>query len=317
MKNYLILIILFASSMLNAQSQECGTVPTQGEMDYLDNSQADRDGFSFDPANMDVIQIPIVNHIVRRSNSTGGLTTGQLATAIQNLNTFYAQANIEFVECESVKFINSDTWYDFNSSQDGAITSANSIPNVLNIYYFNGLVSSSGLNLYGYASFPPRPDRIMMKNSCTTSGIILIHEVGHYFSLYHTHGTSNCGTTDELVNGSNCSTSGDRVCDTPADPNLYYNCSTSLVDGNCMYTGNYTDANGQQYNPQTNNIMSYSLGTCRSMFTPQQFNRAVYSAMNDRSYLFCAGGGSNEPDLIISAKSTSSTNAACGSYSSQ
>ncbi|MBK9047683.1 MAG: hypothetical protein IPL74_13565 [Bacteroidetes bacterium] len=79
----------------------------------------------------------------------------------------------------------------------------------------------------------------------------LAHELGHYLGLYHTHETSN-GV--EYVNGSNCGTAGDLLCDTPADPNLF-SCSNS----SCQYTcPTLTDPLGQFYSPLMDNIMSYA-----------------------------------------------------------
>ena len=109
------------------------------------------------------------------------------------------------------------------------------------------------------------------------------HEMGHYFSLYHTHGKTNSGTTDELVNGSNCSSAGDDVCDTPADPNL-----SGLVNSSCQYTGSGKDANGDTYVPNPRNMMSYARKSCRTVLTAGQYNRIAYSLANDRNYLVCS-----------------------------
>jgi len=65
-----------------------------------------------------------------------------------------------------------------------------------------------------------------------------------------------------LVNGTNCSTAGDDLCDTPADPGL----STLNVSSTCNYIGLTTDANNQQYMPKLRNIMSYTRKSCRTEF---------------------------------------------------
>ena len=107
----------------------------------------------------------------------------------------------------------------------------------------------------------------MYKQSCKHN---INHEFGHHFNSC-THGDSNePESTDELVNGSNCSTAGDRVCDTPADP-LINGSNVSSV--NCMYTGNATDAMGQFYDPDTSNIMSYSPNTCTDSISIEQYAR--------------------------------------------
>ena len=129
-----------------------------------------------------------------------------------------------------------------------------------------------------------------MANSCAINGSTIVHELGHYLSLYHTHGPTNTGTTTELVNGSNCIISGDDLCDTPADPNL-----SGLVTNSCQYTGTAFDANGQAYVPDPTNIMSYSKKVCRTFLSSDQYNRANYSALNDRSYLTCNAAGCTDP----------------------
>ena len=126
-----------------------------------------------------------------------------------------------------------------------------------------------------------------MDNQCTNNPVstTLIHEFGHHFSLIHTHGDSNePESTDELVNGSNCSTAGDRVCDTPADP-LINGSNVSSV--NCMYTGNATDALGQFYDPDTSNIMSYSPNTCTDSISIEQYARMYAGFHTFKTYYKC------------------------------
>jgi hypothetical protein len=88
----------------------------------------------------------------------------------------------------------------------------------------------------------------------------LLHEFGHSFSLPHTHQGG-----DELVDRTNCTTTGDYFCDTPADPN-----TIGRVDGNCNYTGNARDANGDPYSPPVSNYMSYAPGFCTNEFSEEQ-----------------------------------------------
>lgn len=66
------------------------------------------------------------------------------------------------------------------------------------------------------------------------------HEIGHCLDLLHTHqgtqpGSAGCA---ENINGSNCNTCGDEICDTPAD------------NGNGVVNG---------YTPDLRNLMSYYL----------------------------------------------------------
>jgi hypothetical protein len=87
---------------------------------------------------------------------------------------------------------------------------------------------------------------------------------------YHTHhGTveepgNDANQCEELVDGSNSSTCGDYITDTPADPNLW---------NGCNYSGTVRDSNNQLYNPNPSNYMSYSDYICWDLFTSVQRQR--------------------------------------------
>lgn len=234
---------------------------------------------SFNGGRSGTLYLPVRQIIVRRSDGSGGISDANLQTAMDDMNATYAAANIQFYEC-SRAYVNSDTYYDFHQSEETALANAYEVSNVINIFHCNTVTTSSGLSACGYAYYPSSSrDRVVMKNSCTTNGSTLIHELGHYLSLNHTHNAGN-----ELVDGSNCTTAGDRICDTPADPTL----SSSVVNSSCVYTGTATDANGDSYNPDPNNFMSYSRKSCRDQFSAGQIARLRYSAINDRNYLTCS-----------------------------
>jgi len=273
--------------MIGLGQNDCGTIPTQQQIDYLTQTRSARQSWNQPES---TIGIPVQHHVVRESNGTGGLTLGDISFVMNALNTYYANSNLNFYECSSINYINNSTYYDFDANDESVLCGSNDIQDVINIYYFNSVTSSSGSSLCGYAYFPPGPDRVIMANSCAINGSTIVHELGHYLSLYHTHGTTNTGTTTELVNGSNCSTAGDDLCDTPADPNL-----SGLVTNSCQYTGTSFDANGQAYVPDPTNIMSYSQKVCRTFLSSDQYNRANYSALNDRSYLTCNSAGCTDP----------------------
>ena len=107
------------------------------------------------------------------------------------------------------------------------------------------------------------------------------HELGHCLNLYHTHhGTyyesgSDTGQCPELPNGSNGNACGDYVSDTPADPRLFTTGTNQNVTINCIYTGD------SYYNPDTNNILSYSFKTCRTHFSNGQGQRMRDALMYD------------------------------------
>jgi len=285
-----IILILLCSPIIGLGQYNCGTIPTHQQIDYLNQTRNARQNWT---QSKSVLFLPIQNHIVKKTDGSGGLNTSYLQVIIDTLNSYYTNSGIQFYSCGPTNIINNSNFYDFNSNDEWLLCGSNDEPNVINIYYFNSVTSSSGADLCGYTYFPPSTDRVIMKNSCATNGLTIVHELGHYLSLYHTHGPSNCGTTNELANGSNCSNTGDDLCDTPADPNLLLDvtgngCGNSYwVDFNCNYVGTWTDALGQAYTPLTNNIMSYGRKSCQNYMTTGQYNRANYSAINDRGYLNC------------------------------
>lgn len=255
----------------------CGTVPSKEQIEYLNKTRKARQVFSLESMKDQTVYVPIVNHIIRQSNGTGGLSTATLAAAIQGLNDAYEDAHIQFFECQSINYIDNSALYNFNSSQEPSVT-PNDVADVINIYHFNSIT-----NLCGYTTYPPGADRVFMSNVCVSNGSTLIHELGHYLSLYHTHGPYGCGSgIPELVERSNCHEAGDEICDTNADP-----CLSNSVDANCVYTGGAVDANGDAYDPPTTNFMSYSRKSCRTEFTNEQRANMLFTLLGARSYLTC------------------------------
>ena len=146
--------------------------------------------------------------------------------------------------------------------------------NVINVYYVERIEHPALPDVNGYAYFPGGRDIIVIEKEHTV--ITLVHEIGHFLGLYHTF-ESYLGM--ELVNGSNCSTTGDLLCDTPADIN------GSIDVSDCTYTDLTTDLNGDFYTPYLSNIMSYYV-ECASQFTNQQYNRMAWILINERNYLW-------------------------------
>ncbi|HIA37824.1 MAG TPA: T9SS type A sorting domain-containing protein [Flavobacteriales bacterium] len=268
-------------------NEGCGTIITQQQINYLDKTRKQRQNYQIQRfAKMNIVQVPIQCHVVRTDLGTGGLTPSEILDAINTMNSYYVNVNIEFYQISPINYIDNSNYFDFEINQEADVCDPNDVPNVINIYFFN-TVTQGGFDYCGYAYLPPSVDRIVMKNSCAMNGSTLTHEMGHYFALYHTHGKSNFIKTDELVDGSNCTVAGDDVCDTPADPKL-----SGLVDDvSCLYLGAETDDNGDLYSPDPTNIMSYSKKHCRTTLTAGQYNRVGYSLAFDRNYLVGNVGG--------------------------
>lgn len=227
-----------------------------------------------------VRRVPITAHILRRSNNTGGISKAAIQTAVNQMNTQYRPMNIEFYVC-TYNYIKSNTHYNhsFDSSRHpdyisrANIDDRHNVDKTINIYF---VPNSRGVS---WSSFPwmPREHIVMWNNHVTGVGTtnvgVLGHELGHWFGLLHTFETAN---GRELVNGSNCRTAGDAVCDTPADGRGTHNRST------CVYTDNRRDANGDRYRPDVDNMMSYYFD-CLDDFTNGQEQVVQTTLLNERN----------------------------------
>ena len=273
--------LILVSFTLFGYTQECGTEATPEQKQYIESLGDLRTQVTNGRrvANVDV-RIPIQFHYFVEEEGDQGLSESVTANVMERLNEFYAPSNMEFFLVNGTPnvIVNPDL-VDFNASNEGAAAVGNDIRNVVNVYFFNSIRSAGGAALCGYTRFPPSSDRVFTTYGCTTGGTTLEHEMGHYFTLYHTHGTTNTGTTNELVDGSNCTTAGDFICDTPADPNL------SGQVQNCVYVGTATDANGDLYQPDVRNIMSYAPDECGAIFTNGQHDQIRIGFENGRNYL--------------------------------
>ncbi len=224
------------------------------------------------------VSLPVQHHVSRTSSgSSPAVSPSEIQNVMDELNATYAPMNISFYDYGPTRFIDNSNWNPtFNKSNDSQLVQYE-VAEAINIFYFTEVTSGSS-TICGFAKFPGTGNRAILDASCSQNGSTSSHELGHYFSVLHTHSTSN---GRELVQRTNCSSAGDFFCDTPADPRL-----SGLVNSSCNYTGSATDANGDQYQPDTRNVMSYTRKSCRDGgFTQQQQNAIVVSLESDRAYL--------------------------------
>ncbi|MFN0133555.1 MAG: GC-type dockerin domain-anchored protein [Phycisphaerales bacterium] len=260
---------------------ECATTINKEDLAALKAIEASG-LYRFRPASPDApIVIGLSFHVIRRTDGTGAIPQAQLTQALIDANVHYATAGIQFCQVGQNRFMNSDQYYTIdNTSEANALRLIDVVPGTINIY-FVGSAPFCGISSFTTSSV----QGIVCLNACVgintnpQNHSTFPHEIGHYFNLYHTHETA-FGT--ECTNGSNCSTAGDLVCDTPADPNVL-----GLINGSCQWTGAATPPCGGSpaYVPPVRNIMSYSNKECRDHFTPQQQSRALVTLLNLRPEL--------------------------------
>lgn len=293
-----ILLVIFSSMMLTSYAQHdhahCSThmseqehaLATQHQIDFVKHKTQKS---TLKTSNTDeMLYYPIQIHIGRQTDGTGGLTTVELDLILESLNDIYYEARIAFYQCASVNYIDSDLYYRFDETYETTLTNIHEVDNVINIYFFEELfeVDASNDTSYscGYAYYPTSSrKRAFMDNGCAKNGSTLSHEIGHFFYLYHTHESSRFGA--ELVNGTDCATTGDLLCDTQADPQIG---SSNVDDNGCTYDGTETDGNGTSYMPDVTNIMSYSPRACRYSFSEEQYERIRWAAETYRTDFSCS-----------------------------
>src|SRR5262245_2639254 len=221
--------------------------------------------------------LPMTIHMVCSSTGIGGLSSEQLEAVMQNLNQMWRSVGIQFFIYGEIDYsIQDDAFYilpNVSATQD-ALRRVNSVPNTINVYFTN----LEGIS--GQARFTSDSAQGVLLDYGVMSGFssgffdleVFAHEMGHYFDLYHTHETV-FGV--ECPSGINCSTAGDRLCDTPADPKLF---QPIRVDNNCAYDNSAALPGGcgnTPYQPLTNNLMSVAKKPCRNQFTPYQISKVL------------------------------------------
>jgi hypothetical protein len=231
--------------------------------------------------------IPVSLHIVRKTDGTGGISLNQFYKGLQDCNSKYTGTGLHFV-IHDIIYLDSDHFYneiDTKAEIDDMLNQG-PIANTVNVFCTPNLADELG-GLCGRGSFTTSsPQGIALNNDCvgvSDNDSSFPHEMGHYFDLLHTHETA---TGMELVDESNCSSAGDLLCDTPADPGL--DPGTNVTNA-CVYTGTAKDSNGDTYAPDTHQIMSYAPKLCRDVFSPQGQARLLNTLNTKRSYLLNFG----------------------------
>lgn len=301
-----ILILLLCFCMpLKAQQIGCGTVCTPEMAAHI---QVPSTAVPF--GQRATIEVPIKIHVVCSGSSNSSCyDQATIDNALAYLNTTYAAVPMHFYECGGRDFIYNSPYYDFERSiANQALLAADyDVRKAINIYFVNTISGSA----VGFTTLPTDEDdadrifitRQGLGDNLNHIELLLAHEMGHYFGVFHTNGGNTSGTTDELVNGSNCAIAGDQICDTPADPAKIEYLAFSATA--CLYPfgsvispiscPNFCDANGQIYTPLGNNIMFYTycdLGSFNT-FTAGQLTR-IYNGYNTyRTYLDGSG------DLVL------------------
>lgn len=131
-----------------------------------------------------------------------------------------------------------------------------------NIWVIDNIETTGGGYVAGYAQFPGSGINstygvVVVNHAFGAGDRTMTHEVGHCFGLLHTF-QSGCG--------SNCSNSGDNICDTPPVDASTQSCSST--QNSCSNDANGPDPYGADVVDQIENYMSYDI--CQNMFSLEQ-----------------------------------------------
>ncbi|MEM9887250.1 MAG: T9SS type A sorting domain-containing protein [Bacteroidota bacterium] len=266
---------------------------------------------------------------------TGGgfrpLDDQDLNDRFAELNEILANANIELVEVERTRITDCDM-YDFyfnkwgkdpNKDENDGVNDETQINaydqlNVINLYWVGGFNNNHGCcGPLGFIDKLPTPkDYGIMKYSASVNPSSMLHDVSHYFGIYHPHwnleegANVKTGLPDGALNNSDCLTRGDGICDTWPGVALEYRCDENCQGGtgqlcfqnnDCSFNmSNYQCVNGQnlQIHPDegteidtyTSTILSYNIATynafeCRQQMTPCQYYKMNRIARTCRNHI--------------------------------
>ena len=227
--------------------------------------------------------IPVNFHVIYKANrrsTEGNIPEAWLDAQIAVLNNTYAgkgyngspvpgaaNTGYTFVK-NSVTRTNNSKWFTMTPGSSNESKAKNALvvnpTGSLNFY-----TCKPGQNLLGWATFPwnlagnPTMDGVVVHYNSLPGGTLSpynlggtgSHEVGHWVGLYHTF-QGGCG--------GDCATTGDLVCDTPAEATATSGCPS----------GKDTCA-GAGLDP-IHNYMDYSYDSCYDNFTSGQDARADF-----------------------------------------
>ena len=205
-----------------------------------------------------------INNFEYTSDNDQDICNQRMLRSLEVLNANYSPSNIEFIlHPEYPEMLHAtDPGFDgfYERASEGTETSPSAgdlkehynIPKALNIYivdFVNTQDGTLGISTYPWSygvlggifiKHGQSPGDVDVQPQADY-GNVLMHEIGHYFSLLHINGIWYLmigNTPRELVSEVECNELGDFICDTPAEPGMSNNSwYTNGSTRECIYYG--------------------------------------------------------------------------------
>ncbi len=183
--------------------------------------------------------------------------------AVEKLNTGFASTNLEFY-LEGVEMMHSiikvEDLHVNEYSLYNDFSQANDLSNVISVYVFDyethlcvttpTSISCGRTSGFSYI-LSNKTSNVVLSKFDVFDDKVLVHEMGHFFGLYHTFEENMFGKDNSVED---CNVAGDCICDTPPDPSSAYEV---YVNYSMCDMIDYYHENGYLYRPLIDNYMAY------------------------------------------------------------
>jgi hypothetical protein len=272
-----------------------------------------------------ILYIPITLNFVGTDEGTGYYEYVKMMEALCALQADFDLSYLQFYIGGPPHYLNHSAFFDMTpeyllSNEMFAFIETHNTQNTMNVYCVKDAEGASLVSFrdfdYDNSTYPPTINNpqnqaiIIDEDYLASLAKGFAHEVGHYFTLWHTfNGWEGYNYIDyagavpdtlywtaydpvedtsyvlpwlvEYADESNCLVSGDLICDTPPDYlSIGFMCNANQ-ESNIVQA----DPNGNMFRSDGSNYMSYSNSSCRDMFTQGQRTWMRDVAQGPRSYL--------------------------------
>jgi len=262
---------------------------------------------------MDTRYLPIKFHLVANSEGQGRIPESQVFQQLCRLNEQYESLDIQFYIHEGFSYHDDDIMYNHNGGAQSRYASArNQNRGVINAFLTLNTFDEGTAGYYtGQSDYLVVRKSSFFQEDNGTFG----HELGHLLSLSHPHygweddpytpelygeivtitsiqSSQSPSVQVEVMDDPNCSTKGDRICDTPPDYGFTQNGGDGAQVCVNPWAGFVKDRNGVLIETYSNLIMGYNGNCIETIFSPGQgeamvadYERRIALAATSLEYL--------------------------------